>query len=483
MLPSNPPLLAAHSELWAKLLAFDLDGAAQFSFSKRLARDNGWPAIFAQRTALEYKRFLYLAATCGHPVTPSDEVDQAWHLHLVYTRSYWDDLCGQVLGFPLHHGPTKGGAAEGHKFRDWYAQTLRSYQTAFGTAPPADIWSPAAQRFGEAPYFQRLNRKRYFLLPRPQWRWVLDWRVGAALVGALVLAGCSARLPLNPLNWYGADFLLLFWSLCLTLVPLALWLRHRGRGPEEAAFGLPVGTYELARLANRGESLADSAFAAMAFAGYVELRAGAEIRRTGTTPPTDPYEWTVWQLFRNDAWSDLNKMRQRALQSSLTAVQALDKNLLHNNLLLSPDARQRLNRLPLFTVLGLIAFGLAKVLVGMSRGRPVGYLLLSLLVLGVVGVVCQHRGAWATGRGEALLQNTAASLQVPPVGPLSTRTVALTVALLGVKQLKVLGLGELVVLMLPPVNVDTGSDSSSGCGGGSSGCGGGGCGGCGGCGS
>jgi len=484
MSTSNPPLLAAHSEPWPQLLAFDLDGAAQFSFSKRLARDNGWSANFSQRVALEYKKFLYLAATCGHPVTPSDEVDQAWHLHLVYTRSYWDDLCGQVLGFPLHHGPTKGGAAEGHKFRDWYAQTLRSYQTAFGTVAPADIWPPAAQRFGEAPYFQRLNRKRYFLVPRPQWRWALDWRVGLALAGALVMAGCSARLPLNPFDWYGADFLLLFWSLCLTLVPLALWLRHRGRGPEEAVFGLPVGTYELARLANRGQALADSAFAAMAFTGHVELRAGAEIRRTGTTPPSDPYEWTVWQLFRNDAWNDLDKMRQRAMQTSLAAVQALDNSLLTNGLLLPASARRRLDWLPLFTVLGLVAFGLVKVLVGMARGRPVGYLLLSLLVLGVVGWFCQQRGAWATGRGAALLQTTAASLQVPPIGPLSARVVALTVALLGVKQLNLLGLGEMAVLMLPPVNA-AGGDGSSGCGGsdGGSGCGGGGCGGCGGCGS
>jgi uncharacterized protein (TIGR04222 family) len=482
MLPSNPPLLAAHSELWPQLLAFDLDGAAQFSFSQRLARDNGWPPAFAQRVALEYKKFLYLAATCGHPVTPSDEVDQAWHLHLVYTRSYWDELCGRVLGFPLHHGPTKGGAAEGHKFRDWYAQTLRSYQAAFGTPPPADIWPPAAQRFGEAPYFQRLNRKRYFLVPRPRLRWTLDWRAGAALAGALVLAGCSARLPLNPFNWYGADFLLLFWSLCLTLVPLALWLRHRGRGPEEAAFGLPLGTYELARLAKNGRALADSAFAAMAFAGQVELRAGSEIRRTGTTPPTDPYEWTVWQLFRNEAWSDLGKMRDRASQANLEAVAALDKSLIDKGLLLVAGVRQRLDSIPLFTVLGLEAFGFTKLLVGWMRYRPVGYLLLSLLVLGVVGWLCQRHGAWATGRGTILLQTTTTELKQPPAGPLSTRAVALTVALLGISQLKALGLSEMATLLLPPADTSGGGSDGGGSDGGS-GCGGGGCGGCGGCGS
>jgi hypothetical protein len=70
-------LRAAQSDLWARLIALDLDGQATFSFSKRLARDNGWSLAFARSVVLEYKKFVYLAATCGHPVTPSDEVDQA----------------------------------------------------------------------------------------------------------------------------------------------------------------------------------------------------------------------------------------------------------------------------------------------------------------------------------------------------------------------------------------------------------------------
>lgn len=153
----NPIPLAAQSALGARLEALDLDGAAALPFSRRLARDNGWPPVFARRVVLEYKKFVHLAATCSHPVTPSDEVDRAWHLHLVYTRSYWNELCGGILGFQLHHGPTQGGAAEGQKFGDWYTRTLVSYQAAFGAAPPPDIWPPAAKRFGEAPHYRRVN--------------------------------------------------------------------------------------------------------------------------------------------------------------------------------------------------------------------------------------------------------------------------------------------------------------------------------------
>ena len=88
----------------------------------------------------EYKKFVFLAATSPRPVTPSDAVDQAWHLHLLYTESYWSELCGAVLGRPLHHGPTRGGDAEQRKFGDWYAATLERYEHAFGAPPPRDIW-------------------------------------------------------------------------------------------------------------------------------------------------------------------------------------------------------------------------------------------------------------------------------------------------------------------------------------------------------
>lgn len=293
----NPTTLpAATAALWAQLEALDLDGAAALSFSKRLARDNGWPPAFAQRVVLEYKKFVYLAATCGHPVTPSDEVDQAWHLHLMYTRSYWDELCDGILGFRLHHGPTKGGAAEGQKFTDWYARTLASYRAAFGEAPPADIWPPAAVRFGEAPHFRRINVRRKWVIPKPQLS--LGWlaqRWPGLLAAALLLAlvGCTAHTPLNPFNWYGPEFLTLYWLLCGTLLPLALWWRHHARGPVAYYAGPRPTSYELARLADRGQTIADSALATLTYRGQLELLPNQHVRRTEAAGPSHPYEQAV----------------------------------------------------------------------------------------------------------------------------------------------------------------------------------------------
>jgi hypothetical protein len=87
---------------------------------------------------------------------------------MLYTQSYWEDFCGEVLKRRLHHGPTRGGPQEGAKFHDWYEATLASYQRTFGSPAPADIWPPAAARFAEAQDFRRVNIAAYWLVPK---RW------------------------------------------------------------------------------------------------------------------------------------------------------------------------------------------------------------------------------------------------------------------------------------------------------------------------
>src|SRR5690349_19351007 len=84
--------------VWLALSHYSIgpEGAA-LSFADRLARENGWRADHAERVIEEYRRFAFLAATGGQDVTPSDAVDQAWHLHLTYTRDYWDRFCPEVL--------------------------------------------------------------------------------------------------------------------------------------------------------------------------------------------------------------------------------------------------------------------------------------------------------------------------------------------------------------------------------------------------
>jgi hypothetical protein len=185
---------AAQLALWRKIEAFQVNQpGTRFTFEDRLARENRWTPEFARRVVGEYKRFLLLAMLAEHPVTPSDEVDQAWHLHMVYTRSYWEELCGGVLPRPLHHGPTRGGRAEDTKFTNLYERTLATYRAVFGQEAPADIWPVTATRFGRAPSFQRINTSENWIVPKPR---LTPGRVvgaGAALV-AVGMAGCGVAL-------------------------------------------------------------------------------------------------------------------------------------------------------------------------------------------------------------------------------------------------------------------------------------------------
>jgi hypothetical protein len=157
---------------WQQLLdrvnGFSLDEqSAALPFSSRLAREHGWTLVYAARVGDEYKRFMMLAVAAGHPVTPSEEVDAAWHLHLLYTRNYWHVWCRDVLGKEIHHDPTQGGHQEGDKFHDWYEKTLQSYRQHFGEEPPSDIWPDVNKRFAAPASQQWVARNTHLILPRP----------------------------------------------------------------------------------------------------------------------------------------------------------------------------------------------------------------------------------------------------------------------------------------------------------------------------
>jgi hypothetical protein len=201
------------TQLFEKLdsMKIEPEGAA-LTFPKRLARENGWSLEFAERVCGEYKRFLYLAATSGHPVTPSDEVDQAWHLHLTYTRHYWDVLCAQILEKPLHHGPTEGGAVEGQRYRDQYEATLKSYAAAFGAEPPSDIWPPTAQRFGTI--YRRVVAGQH---------WMVRKKPVYAALPFLTLAACTSGDSI----WPVAGFVLVGVAVVVHLRDLAVKAKNK----------------------------------------------------------------------------------------------------------------------------------------------------------------------------------------------------------------------------------------------------------------
>ncbi|VAW87264.1 hypothetical protein MNBD_GAMMA16-366 [hydrothermal vent metagenome] len=154
--------------LYDKIMEFDIgpEEGGRF-FIERLYRENLWDWEYCSRCILEYRKFVYLAMISEQEVTPSDEVDQVWHLHLLYTKSYWSELCQNTLSTSLHHMPTNGGNIESMRFEEQYQYTLDKYLETFGEYPPADIWPNTDKRFKNADKFVRVNSKRYNVKKRP----------------------------------------------------------------------------------------------------------------------------------------------------------------------------------------------------------------------------------------------------------------------------------------------------------------------------
>lgn len=484
--------------LWRRIQEFSFDESGSgFPFTERLARDNAWSPAFTHRVVEEYRRFAFLALTAGHPVTPSDAVDQAWHLHLLYTESYWQRFCRETLGRPLHHHPTRGGPVERAKFRDWYHHTLESYRREFGEEPPADIWPDATCRFGEDIRFVRVNTHRNWILAKPGW-----WNaVGAAvrrltthlrprLVGAappLVLlaatAGCGATLmPGSPVD--GPTFLGLALGLWLFVHGGAAawrwWLC--GPGPQDAgALESSPDPYAVAYLAEGEVRAIDTALVSLAHRGTAEPNPETrQWRRTGSlSPDAHPWERLVHENLPEEGETSIEVLRSR-LEGALGRLRA---DLEGEGLLVNSRQAVLAQWLPSLLAWSVpIVIGI-RLLHGLEHRKPVG----GLIFLGVVTIGCAlafsirpHRSR----RGKAVLSNWRENHAQPsPVafnrnGELTPSALALAVGLYGLDVLA----GTPLESSRQVLQTDRSAGGcGGGCGGGDGGCGGG-CGGCGGCG-
>jgi len=121
-------------EVWGKLIKFEFPKG----FKERLAKEKGWDASFTEDAMNEYLKFMFLTKFADHGVTPSEIVDEVWHLHLIYSASYWDDLCDRILHKKVHHTPGTGD--DGDVYQKQYIKTLESYKTAFGK-PDSRYWA------------------------------------------------------------------------------------------------------------------------------------------------------------------------------------------------------------------------------------------------------------------------------------------------------------------------------------------------------
>jgi uncharacterized protein (TIGR04222 family) len=232
-------MLEKQQQLYQRICDYELDDPShEVGFLAHLMRANGWSRSLALGAIEEYRKFVFLALVADHQVTPSDQVDQVWHLHLLFSDAYWNDFCPRVLGRPLHHLPARGGQEERGRFHEQYRATIRSYRQHFGE-PPADLWPPVDVRFGRDLQMQRGRIRRPFRpwrgwQPWRRWRWSVP--MGGLLIGLGVIgsalasaaAGASSDPPPesgNPLLDLVIGLIILATSLMLGLAVSSSLLR------------------------------------------------------------------------------------------------------------------------------------------------------------------------------------------------------------------------------------------------------------------
>ncbi|HMI90196.1 MAG TPA: TIGR04222 domain-containing membrane protein, partial [Polyangiales bacterium] len=282
---AGPLATQLHAELWHRLRRCELvpDGARN-GFVARLARENDWSLEYAQRVCDEYKRFAFLSVVAGHPCTPSDQVDQAWHLHILHTRTYWEVFCPQVLGTSLHHAPTRGGADEASKFRAWYRTTLDSYRAWFADPPPDDIWPSVERRFSLHHVRVQRRAERH------------DRRLLWLAAGSLATAGCSLVAAVPPFDARGPHFVAFFLVLWAATLVLCAALRVRFAREHAAANIRELGPYEVAHLAGGERAVAHALIATLVQAGALTIDAGRRLFACERgSERSDPLERAVLQ--------------------------------------------------------------------------------------------------------------------------------------------------------------------------------------------
>ncbi len=463
------PWTDTETALWQRLAAhpFETPGHSM-DFTARLARDRGWSLAFARGAVHEYRRFCFLTRVSPTPMTPSEEVDEVWHTHLAYSRDYWDRWC-PALGGPLHHDPTPGGPAAQGLYRTQYAETLALYERRFGP-PPEAYWPATHRRFRGAPRYRIVDADRVFVLKRPA---LPRWRAAALVAIAGTTATPAGALPLNPLDWPGPPFLALFAALFALSLAATLLLRARGQDTGDPASADNLSAIDLAYMRGGAQNAADTIAVGLLMHGGAEPDGPASRRfvvmpdAKPLPPELEPFRTVIEGSFTRPDFLAATKQRFDALQDGLV----------RRGLLMSGPAQARLRERCLWAMTPLLLLGLAKVMTGLSRGRPVDFLVFFML-LAVVATILARKRPRLTRAGRQALRDYRRRHDRAVRAPLANE-VMLAFALTGPAVLAGTAAGPYgAVIWQAGADGSYDGGSGSGSGGGGDGGGGGGCGGC-----
>lgn len=236
----------------------------------------------------------------------------------------------------------------------------------------------------------------------------------------------------------GPAFLLIY----LVLV-VAVWIA--GTQARRAIAGAPLARpgvdpqarpYDIAYL-NGGRDLAvNSALGAMHQVGTVAPRHGMVSAAGRLGPDPDPLEKAI----HFTTAVPVARGRLQHHRTVGTALDAVHARLVAGGLLLSDDDRRRYRCVGWWTV-GVAGLGLVRLLAGIAAAKPVGYLLLTLVVVAVVGLVQLTHAPRRSRAGDRVLatlraeHHTLSPVMQPDWAVSGARAAALGVGLFGTSAL------------------------------------------------
>jgi uncharacterized protein (TIGR04222 family) len=297
----------------------------------------------------------------------------------------------------------------------------------------------------------------------------------------------------------GPQFLLLFAVLAIASLMIGVAIRLALAGPY-APYDQRLGEltpHELAAIGRGRWGVFAAGLVTLLKGGHVTLerdrrwRRGEPIGPSSVAVSSDPRTLLFLRALYEKLPAEGTFTMERALPAaSDVADEVVDTAVRHG--LRQGVARAALSGfLGFLPTLAVIALGVAKVIVGLQRNRPVVFLLIGLALLIVMGLLVVRIGRGRTIAGWRTLRALRAEREPLRVAAasraerLSTGDLAWAVSLYGVGVLQGTVWADAVSATKPPrPSVTDGGNSSSGCGTGSGGscgggCGGGGCGGCG----
>ena len=93
-----PKVPALDGDLWSRVAAMDLGPVVD-----QLVEYQGWTTERVVSAEQRYRRFFYLKTVLPEGMaSPTKEIDQFWHQHIINTQRYGSD-CQRVAGRFLHH--------------------------------------------------------------------------------------------------------------------------------------------------------------------------------------------------------------------------------------------------------------------------------------------------------------------------------------------------------------------------------------------